>query len=307
MRNYSERCRRGTSSEELYSSPGPEPCARHRCNAVNSTNVLRQHSKPEQQVSLTSSASPRWTKWSVCRMQCSAQSARTRLLSHAAPAFKLKLRVLYCLAMTGAYNLHIHHPTTRSHVASCPFFAVSLRAWTTTLLALRLATILRSSIVLYTMKSPPGSCPLNHRFVTSSLEGRYATQHAAKILWSSATIGSTMILGTSPSFLETRAATPPATVSTQSIPASAIAAEATVIHPLSTFIISQFSSSWLWGAWRSWSPSIIVTMMSTPLLGHRSAMMAPRKAVSRCTPKSRSLESLRGPRRVLVANGAYLT
>lgn len=36
-------------------------------------------------------------------------------------------------------------------------------------------------------------------------------------------------------------------------------------------------------------------------------MMTPLNAVSKCTPRSRSLASRTNPRRLLVANGAYLT
>lgn len=135
--------------------------------------------------------------------------------------------------------------------------------------------------------------PLNQRFVISSLVGRYATQQAANTWPCSEGTGSSTITGSSLSSLLTMAATPPVTVSTQSMPASAMAAEATVIQPLNTFIISQLSIPWSWAACRVSSPSMIVTITSTPLLGHRSAIRVPRSAVSRCVLRSRSLESRR--------------
>jgi hypothetical protein len=141
--------------------------------------------------------------------------------------------------------------------------------------------------------------PFIHISVISSREARYATAHAATTSLCSAGHGSNILVK---SFwpLESGfcviAATPPVTTSTQSMPASVIAALATVMHPASTFNIPQPLPSAFPPVSESphqpsSSPSRMVTTTSTPLFGQRSPMITPRNALSRCTPKSRSVES----------------
>lgn len=155
--------------------------------------------------------------------------------------------------------------------------------------------------------------PLAHSSVISSRDCRYPTTQAATICRCSEGQGSiTSCRSVSDVFLfgiglrccsllisvdcRTIAATPPETRSTQSIPASAIAAEATVIHPDRIVIIPQLPKAPRSAPsphHRSSSPSSTVTIISTPLFGHRSPMMTPRSAVSRCTARSRSPASRR--------------
>lgn len=185
--------------------------------------------------------------------------------------------------------------------------SASSRQRLTTLLAAVAARMLCFINCVYTEVPEAEALPLNHVLVISSRLGRYATQQAASIcLWFEGT-GSTTTYGFDPFPSSTSAARPPAIVSTTSIPASARAADATVIHPLSVDIRSHSSCSLVDVGSLGWSLSMTVMMMSTPLFGHLSAIMTPRRAVSRWTLRSRSVASRTYPRRCLVANGACLT
>lgn len=150
------------------------------------------------------------------------------------------------------YYFFVHY--TRSQTVARPAnrSADSLTASASTICAPRAAStapFIKASCPVRLSSGPNSTfelSPLSHISVISSREGIYATTHADRIDRCSAGSVSSISFGAdlSPSgdSSETRAATPPATRSKQSIRASAIAAEAAVMHPARTFIIPHGAS-----------------------------------------------------------------
>jgi hypothetical protein len=121
--------------------------------------------------------------------------------------------------------------------------------------------------------------------------GRQATEHTVNIWVSRQDIGSSTIRGSRDDGDWTRAATPPVTTSNVPIPASTNAADATVIDALRMCI--SFHTRCMSGrVWFASSDSMIVTIMSSWLLGQGVLINELCKAASNCRLRSFSSQAL---------------